>query len=187
MPDALTKWKWMLLANTKDLSFGYSEKFVVTQKELMIQTNMPRFFREGDTMLLPVKLANLSSQSLSGTVQLEWLDAGNNLKVDSILGNITPSQPFNINASQSGVVFFPVIVPAHFNEPLLYRIIAKTNIKDAEYSDGEENIIPVLSNRMLVTESLPLNMDGQKEKHFLFEKLVKSGESYHAAKPVTHR
>ena len=76
MPDALTKWKWMVLANTKDLSFGYSEKFVLTQKELMIQTNMPRFFREGDTMLLPVKLANLSSQNLSGTVQLEWLDAG---------------------------------------------------------------------------------------------------------------
>ncbi len=55
-------------------------KIVVTQKELMIQTNMPRFFREGDTMLLPVKLANLSSQNLSGTVQLEWLDAVSNLE-----------------------------------------------------------------------------------------------------------
>ncbi|HEX3767849.1 MAG TPA: alpha-2-macroglobulin family protein, partial [Puia sp.] len=177
MPDALTKWKWMMLANTKDLSFGYSEKFVVTQKELMIQTNMPRFFREGDTMLLPVKLANLSSQNMNGTVQLEWLDAVSNLKVDSNLGNITPGQTFNISPSQSSVVFFPVIVPAHFSEPLLYRIIAQTNMKDAEYSDGEENIIPVLSNRMLVTESLPLNMNGQKEKHFLFEKLLESGKT----------
>ena len=138
---------------------------------------MPRFFREGDTMLLPVKLANLSSQNLSGTVQLEWLDAVSNLNVDSNLGNITPGQSFTISASQSGVVFFPVIVPGHFNEPLLYRIIAKTNTKDGEYSDGEENIIPVLSNRMLVTESLPLNMNGQKEKHFQFEKLIKSKES----------
>jgi uncharacterized protein YfaS (alpha-2-macroglobulin family) len=68
-------------------------------------------------------------------------------------------------------------VPDHFNKPLLYRIIAKTNMKDAEYSDGEENMIPVLSNRMLVTESQPLNMDGQKEKHFLFEKLRQSGGS----------
>jgi hypothetical protein len=50
MPDALTRWKWMVLANTKDLSFGYSEKQIVTQKELMVQTNMPRFFREGDTL-----------------------------------------------------------------------------------------------------------------------------------------
>jgi len=177
MPDALTKWKWMLLANTKDLSFAYSEKYVVTQKELMIQSNMPRFFRAGDTMMLPVKLANLSSQSLSGTVELEWLDAGDLLKVDTILGNIRPSLLFNINANQSGVVFFPVTIPADFNEPLLYRIIAKTNIKDTEYSDGEENIIPVLSNRILVTESMPVNMDGQNEKHFQFEKLLKSGES----------
>jgi len=177
MPDALTKWKCMLLANTKDLSFGYSEKFVVTQKELMVQTNMPRFFRSGDTMMLPVKLANLSSQSLGGTVELEWLDAGNNLKIDSMLGNSRPVQPFNMNAAQSDVVLFPVKVPAHFNAPLLYRIIAKTNVKNVEYSDGEENMIPVLSNQMLVTESLPLNMDGQQEKHFRFEKLFKSGES----------
>ena len=177
MPDALTKWKCMLLANTKDLSFGYSEKFIVTQKELMIQTNMPRFFRAGDTMILPVKLANLSSQTLSGTVQLDWLDAVNNLKVDSILGNIISNQPFQINASESRVVFFRVIVPGHFNDPLLYRIIAKTNVQGPGYSDGEESIIPVLSNRILVTESLPLNMDGQKEKHFRFEKLLKSGES----------
>ncbi|HET7000637.1 MAG TPA: alpha-2-macroglobulin family protein, partial [Puia sp.] len=177
MPDALTKWKWMLLANTKDLSFGYSEKFVLTQKELMVQTNMPRFFRAGDTMMLPVKLANLSSQRLDGTIELQWLDADNNLRVDSILGNIKSSQPFNINASQSGVVFFPLIVPAHFTEPLLYRAIAKANIKDADFSDGEENVIPVLSNRILVTESLSLNMNTQKEKHFRFEKLLTSGES----------
>ena len=55
MPEALTRWKWMILAHTKDLAFGYSEKEVVTQKEMMVQTNMPRFFREGDTMLLPCK------------------------------------------------------------------------------------------------------------------------------------
>jgi Bacterial Alpha-2-macroglobulin MG10 domain/Alpha-2-macroglobulin family/MG2 domain len=177
MPDALTKWKWMVLANTKDLSFGYAEKFVVTQKELMVQTNMPRFFREGDTMLLPVKIANLSSEVISGTAHLEWLDASNNQNADQALGNITTSKPFSVNAVQSGIVFFPAIIPAHFNRPLLYRITARTNMKGAEYSDGEENIIPVLSNRMLVTESLPLNMEGKEEKHFIFEKLLKSKES----------
>ena len=177
MPDALTKWKWMVLANTRDLSFGYAEKMVVTQKELMVQTNMPRFFREGDSMLLPVKIANISSGAMSGTVRLEWLDASNNRNVDQALGNITTTQPFTVNASQSGIVFFPAIVPPHFNKPLLYRITASTNVKDAEYSDGEENIIPVLSNRMLVTESLPLNMEGKEERHFVFEKLLKSKES----------
>ena len=65
----------------------------------------------------------------------------------------------------------------HFNDPLLYRITAKTNIRDGEFSDGEENIIPVLSNRILVTESLPLNVDRQKEKHFRFEKLIEADQS----------
>jgi uncharacterized protein YfaS (alpha-2-macroglobulin family) len=177
MSDALTKWKWMVLANTKDLSFGYAEKFVVTQKELMLQTNMPRFFREGDSMLLPVKIANLSSQTMSGTIRLEWLDADNNVNVDTALGNFTSVKPFTVSASQSGIVFFPALVPAHFDRPLLYRITARTNTKGTVYSDGEENIIPVLGNRMLITESLPLNMDGQKEKHFQFVKLIKSKES----------
>jgi hypothetical protein len=178
MPDALTKWKWMVLANTKDLSFGYSEKFAVTQKELMVQTNMPRFFREGDTMLLPVKISNLSTQSLSGTVRLEWLDATNNKSEDPALENNKAVQPFTVNASQSGVVFFPAIIPAHFNRPLLYRITASTSNKNGvDFSDGEENIIPVLSNRMLVTESLPLNMGEAEEKHFVFGKLLKSGSS----------
>ena len=176
IPDALTKWKWMVLANTKDLAFGYAEKLVITQKEFMVQSNMPRFFREGDTMLLPVKLANLSTHGLSGTVQLEWLDAANNQPVDTILGNINAARTFNVNASQSGIVFFPAVIPAHFNRTLLYRITARTGTSGSEYSDGEENIVPVLSNRMLVTESLPLNMDGQKAKRFQFEKLIKSKE-----------
>ncbi len=174
MPEALTKWKWMILANTRDLSFGYSEKTVVTQKELMLQTNMPRFFREGDTMLLPVKIANLSSQNITGTVELQWLDAINNQVLDQSLDNLKNSQPFTVNASQSSVVFFPAIIPAQFTHPVLYRIIAKADMKGTEYSDGEENIIPVLSNRMLVTESLPLNMNGKTDQHFEFSKLLKS-------------
>ncbi|HEY4966787.1 MAG TPA: alpha-2-macroglobulin family protein, partial [Puia sp.] len=88
MPDALTRWKWMILAHTKELAFGYSEREIITQKELMIQTNMPRFFREGDSMLLPVKIANLSAQNMNGTVQIEWLDAETNQPVDQLLGNL---------------------------------------------------------------------------------------------------
>jgi hypothetical protein len=175
MPDALTRWKWMVLANTKDLSFGYSEKTIITQKELMLQTNMPRFFREGDTMLLPVKIANLSPQIMSGTVQLQWFDAGSNQPLDREMGNLKTSQPFTVNASQSIVIFFPVVTPAHFTQPVMYRIIAKAVDKVTEHSDGEEAIIPVLSNRMLVTESFPLNLHGNNEENFVFEKLVKSG------------
>jgi len=177
MPEALTKWKWMVLANTKDLAYGYAEKMIVTQKELMVQTNMPRFFREGDSMLLPVKIANLSSQTMTGTVQLEWLNAVTNQNENQLAGNLNTTQPFTVNASQSGVVFFSTVIPVHFNQPLLYRVIAKTDGKGADYSDGEENIIPVLSNRMLVTESLPINMNGKDQEHFVFEKLLQSKTS----------
>jgi hypothetical protein len=177
MPDALTRWKWMLLANTKDLAFGYVEKTFVTQKELMVQTNMPRFFREGDTMMLPVKIANLSTREMNGTVQFEWMYAQNNQNADQAISNLKSTQSFKVNASQNEIVFFPAIIPAHSTQPLLYRIIARTNVNGMDYSDGEENIIPVLSNRMLVTESLSINMESVGEKHFTFEKLLKSNAS----------
>src|SRR5207344_1920528 len=114
---------------------------------------MPRFFRQGDTILLPVKLVNLSAREMSGTVQLQWLNPETNQNADSAVGNSEPVQSFILKAAQSGVVFFPLIVPAHFVQPLQYHIVAKTNVNGVDYSDGEENIIPVLSNRMLVTES----------------------------------
>jgi hypothetical protein len=177
MPEALTRWKWMILAHTKDLAFGYSEKEVVTQKELMVQTNMPRFFREGDTMMLPIKIANLSTQNMNGTVKLEWLDPETNQPADKSVSNLKVSQPFTVNASQSSVVFFPTIIPAHFTKPLLYRVTAETEMRGTGYSDGEEAVIPVLSNRMLVTESMAINMTGKTDEHFLFEKLMKSGSS----------
>ena len=177
MPDALTRWKWMVLANTADLSFGYAEKLIVTQKELMVQTNMPRFFREGDTMLLPVKISNLSSHDMNGTVQLEWMNPETEQNLDKETGNQKKLQSFHVNASQSSVVFFPAVIPSQFTRPLLYRVIAKDSADGISYSDGEENIIPVLSNRMLVTESLPINMNGQTEKRFEFVKLLKSKES----------
>ena len=177
MPEALTRWKWMVMAHTSDLAFGYVEKQVIAQKELMVQTNMPRFFRQGDTMTLPVKIANLSSHNMTGTIRLEWLDATTNQPVDQAVGNLNSSQQFTVNASQSSFVFFPAVIPAHFNQPLLYRIIAKTDSNGAGYSDGEEAVVPVLSNRMLVTESLPLSMGDKTEQHFVFEKLLKSDGS----------
>ena len=122
MPEALTQWKWMIFAHTKDLSFGYSEKQVITQKELMLQPNMPRFFREGDSMQLPVKISNLSPASMSGIVQLDWLGATDNSNQNAALRNKTTSQPFNIEAGQSTVVYFSSVVPANFQQPVVYRL-----------------------------------------------------------------
>jgi hypothetical protein len=173
MPEALTQWKWMILAHTKDLSFGYSERSVITQKELMVQPNVPRFLREGDQIYLTTKIVNLTDSEFTGQVQLELFDATTNQSVDGWFQNVQPNQYFTVAAKQSEPVTFSLQIPYQFNKPVTYRIIARSN----QLSDGEENTLPVLSNRMLVTESLPLNMNGTGKKDFKFEKLLLSGNS----------
>lgn len=173
IPEALTKWKMMTLAYTKELASVYSEKTVVTQKPLMVQPNAPRFLREGDRMEFSAKIVNMSDSEVTGTAQLELIDAATGKAVDGWFKNIFPSQYFTIAAGQSSAVKFPIEIPFNFNSALTYRIIAKTN----NASDGEEMAMPVLTNRMLVTESLPINMRQVTKKDFKFDKLISSGSS----------
>ena len=173
MPEAVTQWKWMSLAHTKDLSFGYDEKTIVTQKDLMVQPNAPRFLREGDRMNFSGKIANLTDKEITGQVQLLLIDATTNQPVDGWFKNVMPNQYFTVAANQSQPVSFSIEIPYQYNKPVTYRLIAKAG----NISDGEEAILPVVSNRMLVTESLPLPVRGNTTKNFVFEKLVKSGGS----------
>jgi TonB-dependent SusC/RagA subfamily outer membrane receptor len=180
MPEALTQWKWMTLAHTKDLSFGYSEKTIITQKQLMVQPNVPRFLREGDHINLSTKIVNLTDSEFTGQVELQLMDATTNTPVDGWFQNIQPNQYFTVAAKQSEPVIFNLQIPYQFNKPVTYRIIARVSKSPSSrsgLSDGEENTLPVLSNRMLVTESLPLNMNGTGKKDFKFEKLLQSGNS----------
>lgn len=173
MPEALTQWKLMTFAHTKDLASAYNEKLLVTQKQLMVQPNAPRFMREGDQMEFSAKIVNLSDSELTGTVTLELLDAATNKPVDGWFNNVFPNQYFTVGAGQSMAVKFPLQVPISFNSALTYRIVAKAK----NFSDGEEMALPVLTNRMLVTESLPLNVRNTSKKDFKFEKLLTSGKS----------
>jgi hypothetical protein len=173
MPEALTRWKFQALAHTRELAFGYSSKEIVTQKQLMVQPNLPRFLREGDKMELSTKIVNLSEKEMTGQVQLQLFDAATNQSVDGWFLNSFPIQYFTVAAGRSEAVKFPVQVPHQFNSALVWRIVAKAGA----FSDGEENSMPVLTNRMLVTESLPLNVRGTATKSFTFDKLLNSGAS----------
>ncbi|MEO7523227.1 MAG: alpha-2-macroglobulin family protein, partial [Ferruginibacter sp.] len=175
IPEALTSWRMMTLAHTKDLASTYSEKTVITQKPLMVQPNPPRFLREGDRMEFSSKIVNLSDSEITGTAQLELLDAATNKPVDGWFKNIFPVQYFTIAAGQSTSVKFPVEIPFAFNSALTWRI--KASSKNGMFSDGEENALPVLTNRMLVTETMPLNMRNETTKNFKFEKLLSSNNS----------
>jgi uncharacterized protein YfaS (alpha-2-macroglobulin family) len=179
MPEALTQWKWMILAHTKELAMGYSEKSIITQKELMVQPNAPRFMREGDRMDFSGKIVNLSSKELTGQVELQLIDPTTNQSVDGWFRNVFPNQFFTVAAGQSIPVTFSLEIPYQYNKPLTYRLVAatKAGANETALSDGEENMLPVVSNRMLVTESLPLPVRGNATKTFTFAKLLKSGES----------
>lgn len=173
MPEALTKWKLQTLAHTKDLAIGLSTKEVITQKQLMVQPNAPRFFREGDRMEFSAKIVNLTDSEFTGQAQLLLLDATTNQSVDGWFQNMFPNQYFTVAAGQSEVVKFPIQVPYLFNKALTWRIVARAG----EFSDGEEDAMPVLTNKTLVTETLPLNMNGAGTKNFKFDKLLNSETS----------
>lgn len=173
MPDALTQWKWMLLAHNKDLAFADKEVTTITQKELMVQPQLPRFFREGDRMDLSVKISNLTDTAFTGTAVLSLIDAITNEPVDGLFQNSIPNQYFTVEAGQSSALKFPVVIPYNNTRPVTIKVygIVPGSSTELTYSDGEENTLPVLSNRMLVTESLPFYVRGNASKTYSFDKL----------------
>jgi hypothetical protein len=178
MPESLTKWKFQALAHSKDLSFGYTKRALVTQKKLMVQPNMPRFLRENDKIALSSKIVNISEKQLKGNAFLQLIDAETGRSLDTLLKNKTPRLPVSIDAGKSIVVKFPVEIPQSFNGMLTWRILCSTSSGPGEtLSDGEENIIPVLPGRILVMETLPLTMRGSGTKKFTFNKLLGSNAS----------
>ena len=173
MPEAMTQWKWQVLAHTKDLSFGLASKSIITQKELMVQPNAPRFLREGDQLVFPARISNLTDKELSGQAQLQVIDAESGQVVDGLFSNIFPTQYFTVAANQGTLVNFNLTIPGNYSKPVIYRIIAKAG----DHSDGEEKAIPILSNRILLTESMPMQLRGTGSKIFSFDKLLQSASS----------
>jgi uncharacterized protein YfaS (alpha-2-macroglobulin family) len=168
VPESLTRWKMMGLAYTQELEIGQFEKTIVTQKELMVVPNPPRFFREGDHMAFQVKVSNISGKNLEVGTEIQFFDALTMQLLRSVLK--TPQQQnLSIPKGQSKVVAWQIEIPEGL-QAITYRVTAQAGI----FSDGEENVIPVLTNRMLVTESLPLPVNGKQTKTFKFDKLLNS-------------
>lgn len=172
IPESLTKWKFQGLAHTRDLKVGRIEKTVVTQKDLMITAFAPRFLRENDQLVFTAKVTNLTDHDLNGTAELQLLDALTRQNVDGKMGNTGPKVQIEIKQGQSTQVQWKISVPSGL-DAVTYRIIATAG----DHSDGEEMTLPVLLNSMLVTESLPLPVNGMTSKTFKFEKLLSSGSS----------
>ncbi len=169
LPEALTRWKMMGFAYTKDLSSGIITKELVTQKDLMIIPNQPRFFREGDEIWFSAKVVNMSEKVLQGEARLELFDAISMKPIDDLFGNENKELSFSAGVGNSSAVSWKLKIPEN-SGPVLYRVIAVSG----DFSDGEEMVIPVLKNRMLVTESLPLPINGNETKNFVFDKMARA-------------
>jgi uncharacterized protein YfaS (alpha-2-macroglobulin family) len=171
-PEALTKWKFQLLAHTKELEYGLFKTEVQTQKDLMVVPNAPRFLREGDHLTFSSKISNVSDKNLTGEVELQWFDAFTMKPIDSAFGNINARKTFEVKAGENTNIDWQISIP-YTHQAVVYRVVAKSG----NFSDGEENTLPILTNRMLVTETLPISVRENQSKTFVLEKLKNNNSS----------
>ncbi|MCP5493887.1 MAG: hypothetical protein H7A23_04965 [Leptospiraceae bacterium] len=175
IPEALTKWKMIGLTHTKDLMYGLTSNELITQKELMVVPGVPRFFREGDEIHFSTKVTNLSDKEQTGQAKLELFDSVSMKPLTETDKNpLTEKaiQNFTAKAGQSTSVSWKLKIPEGVSA-ITYRVVAVAG----QFSDGEEMAIPVLTNRMLVTESIPLHHRGNKPKTFTLDKLLKNSST----------
>lgn len=156
VPQSNTTWKLMMLAYTKQLQYGQFAKEAVSQKKLMVLPNLPRFMRTGDEVSISTQVINLSNKEVSGRVRMELFDPA----TDQPIICLTKSdKSFTLAAGATTDVSWAVQVPKG-TDLIGCRIIAET----PENSDGEQQLIPVLPNELMVTESKPFAIDGAGEK-----------------------
>lgn len=165
-PEALTKWKLMFLAHTKDAKAATLEKEVVTQKEFSVTPNYPRFLREGDELNLQSKLSNLTDKKLNGSASLQILDAFTNEDISSQFGLQSGAQNFELNENGNSALTWKVKVPENVSS-----IILKVVAKAGQFSDGEQKAVAVLPNRMLVTDAVPVFVKEGETKTFTLDNL----------------
>ncbi len=172
LPDTLTKWRFLGFAHDNELRSGFITDTAVTAKDLMVEANPPRFLREGDEIEFTVKVSNQSEETQNGTVRLTFSDAATLAPADDSLQNRKTDRSFKIPAKQSKSITWRIKVP-DTALVLTYKAVGATDT----LSDGEEGYLPVLSRRILVTESLPLPIRDAGSKEFTFDKLLASADS----------
>ncbi|HQP03771.1 MAG TPA: alpha-2-macroglobulin family protein [Bacteroidales bacterium] len=172
-PESLTRWNLMALAHTTDLKIGSLNKQIVTQKELMLMPNAPRFIRENDTLIFSAKISNISEKQITGNTTVRLFDAITMREITNELLLSSPDmQKFDVKAGGNVEVNWKISVPSGL-AGVVYRITAESET----HSDGEEKYLPVLPNRMLVTESIPLPIRGGQTKKFSFNHMKQSIQS----------
>ena len=157
-PESLTRWNVKMLAHTQDLFFGQNEMQAITQKELMVQMNLPRFVRKSDKLTLVANVTNLSDTPLTPNVTLTIEDAPQPLKGGIV---IAPKQTQTYSWDIPALKDFDLAV---------VRIVAETD----NFSDGEQKYLPVLPDKVLVTESQTMTLRAGEERSFTFDNFIQN-------------
>ena len=167
MPEALTRWKLLAFAHTKDLKTGTLEREIITQKELMITANAPRFLREGDTIRIQARVNNLSEKSLAVTANLTLVNALTGEPINQKLVKSSLQTTATVAAGQGQAVGWTLVIPAGLD-----AITCRFTAQSGSFTDGEEFTVPILPNRMLVTDTKPFWVNGPETKAFKLKELV---------------
>lgn len=174
MNEALTKWKFQAFGHTKALESVISTKSVITQKDLMVVPNPPRFYREGDEIEFTSKVVNLTEQSMSGTAQLQLVNPLTDEPVFDWKKDKSFDRTFVVDGGQSIVLSWRFKVPNLATVPVIeHTVFAKAG----DFTDAEREAKPVISNRMSVTETMPLPLAGKSTKTFEFNRLKDASSS----------
>lgn len=160
LPESLTRWKFMGLAHTQNVDYGKIEATATASKEFMLQPNMPRFVRVGDKANIAASLMNLSDKGVKGTVRMELF----NPETEKVF--YSQKQKFDMKGGETGHVNFA------FEVSDKYAVMACRMVADGDtFSDGEQRYIPVLTDKQWVTETVPLNVNGEGMHTFSLENL----------------
>ncbi len=171
MPDSLTRWKFMALAHSQSMQSGLLTTTIVTQKDLMVEPNPPRFLRQGDEIYFPGKISNLTESPMTVEARIRIFNA---ITGAEITGDLCPvsTQSILVPEKRSETVRFLINVP-DITYPIKWEITVRSN----NLSDGEEQLLSVLPRRIFVQESIPLWISGSGRKTFEFDKLLYSDSS----------
>jgi len=173
MNEALTSWNLFAFAHDEELRYGFATQEIVTQKDVMVFPNPPRFLRDNDKITFSSKVANLSDKDLQVDVQLDLFDAVSMENADTKVALENKTQTIQIPKGESGIVKWDLEIPNRDLDALNFKIIAQAGT----HTDGEENIIPVLTDRMLVTETMPFTINPNSTKTVRFEKMQKNNSA----------
>ncbi|NOR87552.1 MAG: hypothetical protein GQ527_08090, partial [Bacteroidales bacterium] len=157
-PEALSKWKLMVLATTKNMEIGTLTQEFITQKELMVMPSLPRFLRGGDHISLSSKIINLLDKEQRITAELEILDAKTMKPIQILAKDVVAEQYFSIKAKGQTTVQWIVDVPEKVGAVVI-RVLAKGK----EHTDGEEHLLPVLSQLQFLTDTYPFSLSENEE------------------------